>query len=120
MDRPLTPMEQFVKWYEDEGPGLSKALQELLASEEYAAWNGWTVRQMLLAQKLWKEWMAESMAAMHLPSLDDVKRIGEQVLSLEFQLEQLKESVEQIQAQLGEIARVLAATTGAAGKPGDP
>ena len=91
-----TPADLWRQWYEQGERFWSKAFEQSISTEGYAALLGQTVDAYVASAKALREQMTRSLETMNLPSRDDFARLAAQVVALEAKIDDLDEKLDQV------------------------
>ena len=91
-----TPADLWRQWYEQGEQFWSKAFEQSISTEGYAALLGQTVDAYAAAAKAMREQMTRSLETMNVPSRDDFSRLAAQVVELEAKIDDLDEKLDQV------------------------
>jgi len=88
--------ELWRQWYQQGEKIWSKAFEQTMGTDAYAALLGQTVQAYAESARLLREQMTRSLETMNLPSREDFARLAAQVVALETKIDDLDEKLDQV------------------------
>jgi len=96
----MTPAEQVRRLYEEAEARTAGAMEQLVASEDFAELLAMLTGNVMAATRLAGTWMDQLLANLHVAGRADVARLGRQLARTEDKLERLLQVVEELHDRL--------------------
>lgn len=104
---PEDPLRAMREAYDQAVQGWSKAMEEMVAGEEFAAASGQFLRRYVEMQESLRTASQAAAEGLHLPSTDDLARVAQLVINVERKVDEVSDEVHVLIARLAAIESAL-------------
>lgn len=110
----VEPMRMWRNWYQQSEQQWSEAITEIMADERLGKRFGKYFQEWLHAHHMFTEMVGQQLAALNLPSRNDLLNVGDRMGEVEDSLSALTAEIHQLKKQLAQSTQASASKTGAA------